>query len=340
MLQPEISSPLLLDLRELPDYPSNVVLRSVLEALGADVLEPGSSGRRRRVPPNATLVVPYPAHRRIFRHASINVGRSVKIIAVPLVLLHDSRIIDRQEEHRYHPTALAYRSADLLMARLADLVVSDTDSHASLIARRLRVPVQAARLGSAVELLRPDLVARGPAPFDGILRFVHYGNFFPIQGVSIMIESMARLGAQYSLDLVGRAPEDLVLPPNVTIHRPLAAADLYELMTTSHVLLGQFGDTPQRDVVIPTKVYDALSLGLPVITAAGREIERHGDVEALELVRPDDVDALMTTASTLMRSALDGRLLALQRSASTAYDERFSVACARSDWVDILGTID
>lgn len=327
---------LLLDLRELPDYPSNVVLRSVLVDLGAEIIEPSASCADVVIPPDATLVVPYPAHRRLIRHAVRTIGRNVTIIAVPLVLLNDSRVADRRELPRYHPRAIGYRCADLLLGRVSSLVVSDTATHATRMSQRLHAPVAVARLGSAVEQLRPDLIGRGPAEFDGTLRFVHYGNFFPLQGVDTILEAMAELGDDYQLDLIGNASGGLTAPRNVRLLPAHPAPDLYETMTTAHGLLGQFGETPQRSRVIPTKVYDAFALGLPIITSTGAELDRHRDIESLDLVGPADVEALVSAAHRLRVSATDGRLGELSLIATRAYDDRFSVARARVDWQQIL----
>lgn len=328
--------PLLLDLRELPEYPSNVVLRSVLVGLGAEVIERPVSHADVVIPRDATLVVPYPAHRRVIRHAVSTIGRNVTIIAVPLVLLNDSRVADRRELPRYHPRAIGYRCADLLLGRSSSLVVSDTATHAEWMSQRLHARVAVARLGSAVEQLRPDLIGRGPAEFDGTLRVVHYGNFFPLQGVDTMLEAMAELGDEYQLDLIGNAPGELTTPQNVRLLPARPAPELYEKMTTAHGLLGQFGETPQRSRVIPTKVYDACALGLPIITSTGAELDRHRDIESLDLIGPADVEALVSAAHRLRVAATMGRLDELGRIATWAYDDRFSVAQARADWQQIL----
>jgi glycosyltransferase involved in cell wall biosynthesis len=222
---------------------------------------------------------------------------------------------------------------------LSKLVVADTATHAQHFETRVHARVGVARIGSAVELERAELLAAGPAPFEGVLRLVHYGNFFPIQGVDVILEALKQLDSEVELDLIGRSDFTDPLPNNVKATGRLPTHQLFDRLASAHAMLGQFGSTDQQRRVVPTKVYDALAIGIPVITAANSELAIHADDFALRLVQRGDASALAGAIRSLARDAHNGVLPQLGVEASRLYQAKFSIAQSRDDWLRIIRSL-
>ena len=72
----------------------------------------------------------------------------------------------------------------------------------------------------------------------------------------------------------------------------------------SDVCLGIFGDTPKTSLVIPNKVYEALAMARPVITADTPAIRELFDENDMLLVKPADPESLAEGILRLKRDPL------------------------------------
>ncbi|HET8760893.1 MAG TPA: glycosyltransferase family 4 protein [Nitrospiria bacterium] len=258
-------------------------------------------------PPTDVVIVGYLGHLDVFL-ARLLTRRPVALNA--LLSLHDTVVRDRGLASERSLAARLLRGIDRSACRAADLVLLDTNAHIAYFreqfgldhARFLRVPVGSDRSG------RPAAIG----PSGASVRVLFVGTFIPLHGVRTIVAAAQRVeqrGLDIRFRLIGRGQEfagaaELVGREGLTrvelvdrwingdaYERELAAAD---------ICLGIFGATDKARRVIPSKVYDALAAGRPLITAdtpAARELLTHG-VDAW-LCPPDDPAALADALATL-----------------------------------------
>lgn len=114
------------------------------------------------------------------------------------------------------------------------------------------------------------------------------GTYIPFHGVDVIIRAAQHL-PQVTFELIGsgqtyadnRALSERLQLANVRFVEGYVPTDeLLVLQARSTLMLGVFGDAPKTNYVVPNKVYEALALGRPLITAesdAVREFLTPGD---------------------------------------------------------------
>jgi len=272
-------------------------------------------------------------------------GRPVVLDA--FLSLYDTVALDRGLVGPHSPLGRILLFLDRLACRLADVSLLDTESHVRFFTRLTGLPSSRfARVfvGEDDRAFPPDPPSspRGSGP----LRVLWFGTYVPLQGVSAVIGAARRLeGESICLRMVGRGQqfpefEDrLAGLPNVKIvPRFVTCEELNVELRACHVSLGVFGTTGKAARVIPCKVYDALAVGRPVITAdtpGARELLTDGE-NAL-LVPPGDPDAL---AAAILRLSRDEDLrLRLARSGHRTFLENASPDALGRRMLEILSAI-
>jgi glycosyltransferase involved in cell wall biosynthesis len=223
----------------------------------------------------------------VARMATLNT--SCPVVLDAFVSLYETNVEDRRTTSSRSVAAFRYRMEDALSCRLAHRVLLDTDAHSQYFADHIGVPKSKLRrvwLGADDEVMRPQ-VNTPTGPF----RAFFYGNFIPLHGLEHVVRA-ARL-----LEQAGEAVDFTVVGTGQTYAATIAlCAELgvssirflgprrYEelpvLMAESHLCLGIFGTSGKAARVIPNKVFDALAVGCPVLTAdtpAIREALTHGE---------------------------------------------------------------
>lgn len=258
-------------------------------------------------PPTDVVIVGYLGHLDVFL-ARLLTRRPVVLNA--LLSLHDTVVRDRRLVAERSPVARLLRGLDRAACRAADLVLLDTDAHIAYFCEEFnldpatfhRVLVGSDRAG------RPATIRPPGAP----VRVLFVGTFIPLHGVGTIVEAAARLeqqDADVRFRLIGRGQE-FAAAADAVRRRGLTRVELadqwldaesYEReLAEAEICLGVFGGTDKARRVIPSKVYDALAAGRPLITAdtpAARELLTHG-VDAW-LCPPDDPAALAAAVATL-----------------------------------------
>ena len=296
------------------------------------VLRAESDLARKREDDADVIVVGYPGH--FDMPAARRIARGRPIVFNPLVSLHDTLVSDRARFRRRSPGAGIVRAVDHAAFRAADLVVADTEAHASFFREAFGLPeerVAVALVGADEPLFRPGW--HPPEPFHAL--FV--GKLIPLHGLETILEA-ASLVPELELRIVGGGQEDALLesrPPNVT-HVPwIPYEDLPEAYRGAACALGIFGTGEKAARVIPNKVFQALACARPVITAdtpAARELLTD-DADAL-LVRPGDPEAL---AGALRRLAGDAALAErLGEAGRETYEAHASEAVLGERWRSLL----
>lgn len=288
-----------------PDYPRNRVVESALRALGHRV--------RRFVPrfsPLADLeyrlsngAVPDLIWVPCFRHRDLHAAwryakrQGIPLVFDPLISAYDKRVNERQKftaNSRQGQRLLAWERK---LFALADVVIADTDGHRDYFSSLLNVPV--ARIRVVPVGAEEDLFQFYPLPekrADEPLEVVFSGTFIELHGIELVIEAVALYsGPPVRWRFLGEGPLKADCEARVAALRKRNAQlditfenwrPLQELparLAQADILLGIFGTSEKALRVIPNKVYQALALGRPVVTArsaaypaALKENQQHG----------------------------------------------------------------
>jgi glycosyltransferase involved in cell wall biosynthesis len=336
------------------DYTRTRVLMAGLRDLGVDVVEchrplweltrhkagsflsprglPALAGRlaaawgslaleQRRVPRVDAIVAGYPYMPDALPAWALARVRGVPLVADAMISMSDTLAGDRARVGASAGRALA--ALDTVTLRCADVVIADTDAHARFYAERFGVPRErlgVARVGAEAAVFRP-----APPP-DGPPRMLFYGKLSPLHGLDTLLAA-ARSEGTPPLRLVGDGQLGGWLHAEVERDRPAGFEHLpwveYERLgdelAAAAICLGVFGRSEKAARVVPNKVYHAMSVGRPVITAdtpAAREVLEH-ERTAL-LVPAGDAAAL---AAAMRRLGGDAELRARL---GTAARERFT----------------
>lgn len=347
-----------------PRYPRNAVLRRGFEALGDEVVEV-------RAPAHLKSWVRYPvlafeAARRLkndgtpsvlfvpeFCQKDVPLARLLArvtrrpLVFDPLAARYETKVLDWRRRAPGSLGAWWNFRIDLAAFGGRGLILADTDAHRRFFVRGFGVPagrVAVLPVGYDDALFDPDRPglrdrAASPArPFTVLF----CGSFLPLHGAEAVVEA-ARLvagrdpgvrfrfvgsGQTYGAvrDLAARrSPGNCDFAgwlPYVRIPGELAACD---------VALGIFGRTDKARRVVPHKVFQALGMGKPVITArtpAAEEFFR--DREDLRLCDEPFPESLAAAVLELKadpglqaRLGGNGLRLARERFASTPIARRF-----------------
>jgi glycosyltransferase involved in cell wall biosynthesis len=295
-----------------PEYARNRIMAKALRRAGATVIQ--SSDERtfaRRTPSLMARTMPhrpdlvlvgFPGHLDVPAAKVIGSVNRAPVIFDALTSLYEMSVEDRRSVPARSAQALRLLAEDRLACQLSDLVVLDTDSHISYFASRFRVPREKFRrvwVGSDDEIMYPR-----PAPPRGGFRVLFYGTFIPLHGLDHIVTAahlLERSGESVEVVVVGtgqthdevRALADRLGVSSVRFEGRRPYEMLPALIAESDLCLGIFGTSDKAQRVIPNKVFDALAMARPVITAdspAAREALVHG--EHAWLCPPGDAEAL------------------------------------------------
>ena len=109
------------------------------------------------------------------------------------------------------------------------------------------------------------------------LKVLFWGNFIPLQGVPTIIRAAALLvpDGNVHFDIIGdgqtsdevQVVVESVSIPNVTFYGRKPLREIPEFIERSDICLGIFGSTGKAARVIPNKLYEAIAMAKPVVTA-------------------------------------------------------------------------
>lgn len=203
------------------------------------------------------------------------------------VSLYLTMAFDRKKISPNGLLAKIARFFDRIACQLADHIFCDTQQHIDYFTHEYGLDAQKfSRLfvGSNTAVFHPlhlELSRTDNKDF----RMHFHGEFQPLHGVETIIHA-ARMLPEVKFQLIGKGQtrkaceklaSDLDLR-NIQFLSPVAYRDLPGIMEQASICLGIFGDTSKANMVIPHKVYEALAMGKPVITAdtqAARELLVH-----------------------------------------------------------------
>jgi glycosyltransferase involved in cell wall biosynthesis len=291
------------------------------------------------IPPHDAVIVPYlgqadaVAARRLVRK------RGAPLIFDPYVSLFETVIGDRKLAPSRSLAAHAIRLLDVRAFKAADLVVVDTASHGDLIADQLR-------LGSWRRHVIPvgaeaDVFVSRPLPAGrSTTSVLFYGSMIPLHGIETIVRAAAGLRDRGSVrfTVIGTGQEHAkaralaaqLNAGSIIEWRDRVPYDLLpSVIAEADICLGIFGTTRKAHAVVPNKVYQALAVGRPVVSAdtpAMREWFTPG-VDCL-LTRPGDhhqlgeaIVSLIEDRALRERLAHDGHRLFAEKFSEAAIGE-------------------
>lgn len=240
------------------------------------------------------------AHRKVGNYDAMIVGYSndrgvmlfAKMIARGPVVwdafysVYDMWVNDRKLISRFSIKALYYWLSDQLCCWFADAILLDTNAHTDYFLKTFFVKkekFERVLVGTDDEIFFPRNTKKEGNEF----RVHFHGKFIPLQGVTYIIEAAALVKEEgIRFQIIGRGQDykkarELAGKLNVQDIEWIDRVPYNELavyMEKGDVCLGIFGDTGKTEQVIPNKVYEAVAMKKPVITAdtpAIRELFAH-----------------------------------------------------------------
>lgn len=207
---------------------------------------------------------------------------------------------DRAYLSKWHPRALWLFLMDFISLHLADHILIDTKAHANYLSRLYGVRSKKflyAPIGADDEVFVP-----GPKRKED-KRFVilFHGTFIPLHGLETVIEAAEILKEEEDIAfrLVGdgqTAPQirKMVLEKGLSNVRfvgrlpmeSLSERTVLDELHEADLVLGIFGTGSKPDIQVPTKVFEAMAVGKPVLT---------GHTQAVKEVMRCDEDVLCST---------------------------------------------
>jgi len=228
-----------------------------------------------------------------------------KLLSDCYISLYDSLIFDRARYSDHGIVAKFVHWLDGTLLRGSDLSMTDTKEHAKYLGQEFAVDSSRIRSIpiSADESLFPfQPEAYLPYVKDSVFKVLFFGAFIPLQGTDVIIRAASKLAGQsVEFHMIGAGQtydETLALAEelnasNVVFHGWQTIDRIPEMAKECDLILGIFGTTEKAARVIPNKVFEALSLGRPVVTGDSSAIREYlEDGRSIMLIPFGDADAL------------------------------------------------
>ncbi|MBO1737185.1 hypothetical protein [Leifsonia sp. TF02-11] len=204
---------------------------------------------------------------------------------------------------RARPGSLRARWCSLVdrtAARLADLLLIDTDARAETLRSRAgkNTSVFTLPVGS------PAWIRPQPRPQNTELRVLYSGGALPLHGIPFFLRGLAETRRTATrLTLVLAAPavrlesfralaDDLGILDRCEFVEPVSHGELIRVVGEHDVVLGVFGDSPKARTVLANKVWQGLAVSRTVVTRSGPALAEIADIAGPLLIGVPDECAL------------------------------------------------
>ncbi|MGH2950686.1 MAG: glycosyltransferase [Solirubrobacterales bacterium] len=292
---------------------------------------------QRRVEPVDAVVAGYPAQPDVALARRCARARGVPLVVDLMISLADTLLGDRERVGAAAGTAL--ERLDRYSVRHADVLIADTATHVEFWVERFGAVRE--RTGIVPVGSVPGLFPPAPQP-NGDVRAAFWGKPSPMHGLETVLEA-ARMPGAPPLRLIGDGQLGPWLdaelarrpPPGLERVRWVPHEEMAGEIAAASISLGIFGTTEKAQRVVPNKVWEAMSVGRPIVTADTPGIrEVLTDSENALLVPPGDPEGL---AAALRRLAGDAALRArLGESARRRYEEVGSPPAVARRFLEVL----
>jgi len=295
-----------------PNYSRNRVLMSGLRDNGVEILECNS--REAGLKKYWSL---YRQHKKLrYSYDILFVGFSghsvvwfaklltkKKIVFDAFVSQYLSNIVDRGLYSPKSLFALYYWLLDKISCSLADIILLDTNAQINYFIKTFKLPpLKFKRI-----FVGSDLAGARSRVQDTIKGkfIVHWhGYIVPFDGINVILEAAGLLKNEPGiffriitrLDSKARRLQKLITLKslsNIEIIGEVSSRELVTYLDASDICLGVFGDNEKASLVIPNKIYEAVTRGRPVITGAQQVLsELFEEGVGLITVEPNNATAL------------------------------------------------
>ncbi len=229
----------------------------------------------------AAILLPYPGIIEVFLIAPLARMMGRKTVLDAFLPIYDTIVMDRALVREGGLVAKAIWWVEKTGLRMADIILTDTDSHADYFAREFgiaRDTFETVLVGAephfspaAARDAAEDIL--GPKDARPIVLF--YGQLIPLHGVPTIIEA-AKLshGSGARWVIIGRGQLEPVMRETIASKNGSAIEWIewveYErlpaVIARADICLGVFSASDKAARVIPNKLFQQLAVGKPVIT--------------------------------------------------------------------------
>ena len=201
---------------------------------------------------------------------------------------YDTAVMDRKLVKPDSIKAKYYYMLDKLSCGLADIVIVDTKQHLKYFNKEFGIPrnkIKVIYVGSDNDFFYPRKI-RKPTR-NNKLKIYFYGTFIPLHGIEYIVEAanilknenieFYMIGKGQTYNYILSLVKKLELK-NVKFLGTVKYEKLPIFLSQADICLGIFGSSDKAKRVIPNKVFDALAMKKPIITAdtpAIREVLRN-----------------------------------------------------------------
>ncbi|MBS3097298.1 glycosyltransferase [Candidatus Woesearchaeota archaeon] len=207
-----------------------------------------------------------------------------KIKRKPLVYdlfssIYDDFVIERRLAKKDSFIAKLMYKADSYCCKVSDIILVDTKEHRDYFSKLFKADKAKFRIIDVViddEFFKPKKLARK----DKAFLVLFYGSFIPLHGVEYIIKA-AKLLERYKdikFEVIGTGQEygkirelaDGLNIKNISFIKWVDYKKLADHLANADIVLGIFGHTDKSGRVVPTKVYEAMSMQKPIITGRSK----------------------------------------------------------------------
>jgi glycosyltransferase involved in cell wall biosynthesis len=189
---------------------------------------------------------------------------------------YDTLVSDRKKITTTSPIAQFLRWLDITACRSSNRILLDTHENISYFVREFGLPMEKFEklpVGNIDDFFYPSPTP----PHNHCLRILYYCTYLPLHGTPVIIEAANRLkDLDFELIMIGNGPEysytrelaakyDL---NNIIFMDPMPLENLANEVRRADICLGgHFGNSPKAGRTIPSKIYQMLASGKPIIAS-------------------------------------------------------------------------
>jgi glycosyltransferase involved in cell wall biosynthesis len=258
--------------------------------------------------------------------------KHVIVVYDVFIPLYDALVEDRRllsSSSRLSKVLHAFESS---CCKAADLCLIDTDAHKQYLMNEFNISRERIHVLRVGPTITNSYISPPNSLSDPVFKVLFVGTYIPLHGIEVILKAARLFGGDSGIvfylvgsgqlsDAMHELAEKLNLR-NVVFKNWVPISELGDFIRSHDIGLGIFGTTPKTGRVIPSKIYDMCTAGIPFVTSdtpAVREVFTHR--ENAYLVPADDPSALGHT--TLSRSAIGCELSAiLMRRAHGLFPDR------------------